>query len=138
MCHSPALCTAFSAEEVIRALALCLFDYHKEDLAAFLKHKKTQKQYANMTPQQILNSLPLSALRRHVRRLYISAEQQAERLQGWFGKYMADPVMAVDPVSGRHIVSGPFKAFETVFSNQLALALEGYLSGEYLSVQDSL
>jgi len=109
---------------------MCLFDYNKEDLAAFVKHKRKQKQYANMTDRQILNSLPLSALRRHVRRHYISGAQQAERLQGWYAKYLSDAAMAVGPVTGRHIVAGSFKAFETVFNNQLALARDGYLSGE--------
>ncbi len=105
------------AEEVVRALALCLFDYNEKDLAAFLQHKRKQKQYANMNDQQILNSLPLSALRRHVRRHYISSEKQAERLLAWFAKYMSDALVAIDPVTGRHIVSGPFEAFKTVFGN---------------------
>lgn len=109
---------------------MCLFDYNKQDLAAFLKHKRKQKQYANMTDRQILNSLALSALRRHVRRHYISGAQQAERLQGWYALYLSDAAKAVDPVTGRHILAGSFKAFETVFENQLALARDGYLSGE--------
>jgi hypothetical protein len=115
---------------------MCLYDYNKEDLAAFLKHKRKHKQYANMTDKQILNSLPLSALRRHVRRVYISGGVQAERLQGWYATYLADAAMAVDAVTGRHIVAGSFKAFETVFGNQLALAREGYLSGECVVEHD--
>lgn len=123
-------CSAAPTEEVIRALALCFFDYLQQDLDAFIAHKKTDKKYANMTEKQILNSLPLSALRRHVRREYIAGALQAKRMEEWYAKYMSDATMAIDTVTGRHIVAGPFGNFETVFGNQLALARDGYLSGE--------
>jgi hypothetical protein len=124
----------FFAELAIKKLALSLFTYNKEDLDAFWKHKKKDPsgQFKWSTAQQLVMCLPLSDMRRFVRREYLQPEAQLKNLQAWYEKFLVDPTVAVTG-DGRHLVAGGphgFHAFNKAWESQLALVQRGLLSGE--------
>ncbi len=118
----------------LKALALCLFEFNSEDLAAFLKYKQATDpcKFGKVTKEQLVLMLPLSAFKRFVRRHYFDGAKQAANLQKWYKTYLEDHKVAVD-VEGRHLVSGGpegMKAFNECWDNQIKHALAQKMSGE--------
>jgi hypothetical protein len=115
----------------IKRLGLCFFEYDEADLEAFFQHKKKDlPPFA--TAKKLPMLLPLADLRRHVRRRYLQPEQQLANLWRWHKEMLEDPCTAVS-MDGRHLVAGGelgFKAFETVWANQMDLVQRGYVSGK--------
>lgn len=127
------IATFFSAELAIKSLALTFFNYNEQDLDAFWRHKKKDSKYKWSTPQQLAMNLPLSDLRRFVRREYLQPEKQLQRLVEWYDKFVVNKAMAVT-LDGRHLVVGGtegFEAFKRVWNSQIALVQRGLLSGEF-------
>jgi hypothetical protein len=60
----PPSCT-FPAGEAIKALARCLFDFHKADLTAACKHQRTlNKDWEFLSDEQLVALLPLKTWKR--------------------------------------------------------------------------
>jgi len=120
---------------------MCLFEYNKQDLEAFHKYKKAAdpSTFGNTTATQLVNMLPLSAMKQHVRREYYDGALQAENMQRWYEQFLVDPRVAVD-LEGRHLVSGGpdgMKAFDRCWDSQMDLVLRQKMSGKFPYQQPS-
>eukprot|EP00775_Hariotina_reticulata_P012129 gene12129-12267_t len=116
-------------------LAMCLFDFNKDDLSrACAVIRKQKKEYWCKSDQALVKLLPLSTFKRTVRRVYLPPEQQAERLEQWYATYIEDLTVFVDTsVAGqaRPLIRGGaegLKEFKKVFQSQLQLVFKGMLS----------
>lgn len=122
------------AELAIKRLALCFFKYNENDLREFWLHKKKSKEYRNVGMTKLVELLPLSEMRRFVRREYLDGSKQEANLWQWHRDYLQDAAKAVD-VMGNHLVAGGhegFEKFQVVWNNQINLVRGNYLSGEYM------
>uniref|UniRef100_A0A383VFF8 Uncharacterized protein n=1 Tax=Tetradesmus obliquus TaxID=3088 RepID=A0A383VFF8_TETOB len=110
----------------------CFFEYNQADLEAFFQHKKKDSGIPKWaTAKQLPLLLPLADLRHNVRRTYLQPEQQLTKLQQWHMEMLEDPHVAVSAADGRHLIAGGelgFKAFATVWGNQMDLVRRGYVS----------
>lgn len=113
---------------------MCFFEFNSKDLQAFLKSYRAKNPiYSNWGDKQMVDKLPLSTFKRHVRRMYSKPAAMEQQMLFWYQDFVV--VKAVD-LLGNHIVSGGSKglaAFDKCFNNQLQLAKNGYLTGGFLS-----
>lgn len=128
-------CVSCTAGRAIKSFALCLFRYNQQDLEAFHRHKKAAdpSRFGNTAATQLVNMLPLSAMKQHVRREYFDGALQAENMQRWYEQFLVDPQVAVD-LEGRHLVSGGpdgLKAFNRCWESQMDLVLRQKMSGKF-------
>lgn len=133
--HPPS-CT-FTVGEAIKALARCLFDFHKADLTAACKQQRTlNKDWEFLSDEQLVALLPLKTWKRTVRRIYLEPDVQAQRISKWRETYILNETVFVDTtVAGqaRPLVRGGaegLQKFEKVLLSQLDLVHKGMLSGE--------
>jgi hypothetical protein len=119
------------------ALAMCLFDFHKADLTAACLHQRSpKKDWGFKTDDQLVELLPLKTWKRTVRRRYLEADVQAQRINKWRETYLLNESICVDiTVAGqaRPLVRGGsegLQRFEKVLLSQLELVHKGMLSGE--------
>lgn len=131
------VCVQLCAGVALKKLAMCLFDFHPEDLAAACKllHDKFPDLYRFKTDLQMVMMLPLLTWKRTVRRVYIQPELQMERLEQWWKDYIDNQGAFIDTsVSGqaRPLVRGGEQGlanFRKVMDSQLQLVRKGMLSG---------
>jgi hypothetical protein len=116
---------------------MCLFDFHKADLTAACLHQRSlKKDWGFKTDDQLVELLPLKTWKRTVRRRYLEADVQAQRINKWRETYLLNESIFVDTtVAGqaRPLVRGGaegLQKFEKVLLSQLELVHKGMLSGE--------
>lgn len=129
--------TGLVAGEASKGLAMCFFDFIKEDLQAACDHLRSVKEeYKYKGNQALVRLLPLRTWKRTVRRVYLPAAEQSARLNMWLETYIANETAFMDTsVAGqaRPLVRGGAegrKKFEKVFADQMQLVHKGMLSGE--------
>lgn len=139
MCTSDVVSTVTEpAGQASKALAMCFFDFNKEDVQAACNYQRTLKgEWKSLSNEALLKLLPLKTWKRTVRRTYLPAEVQSARLNQWYETYITNEGAFVDTsVAGqaRPLVRGGAEGkqkFDQMFQNQLQLVHKGMLSGEY-------
>lgn len=136
--HQHVVFAALSAGEASKGLAMCFFDFIKEDLQAACDHLRSLKEeYKYKSNEALVQLLPLKTWKRTVRRVYLPADVQSARLNKWLDTYIHNETAFMDTsVAGqaRPLVRGGAEGrskFDKVFAAQMQLVHKGMLSGEY-------
>lgn len=121
----------------IKDFALCFFRFNQAQLLAAAKALRRKKpDYENCSAAKLVSLLPLSTWQGTVERIYLPGQEQRDKMESWRQKYIYDARVFVDTVTGKPLIYGGqegFDNFQKVYQNQLQLAIDEYLSGEYLS-----